>query len=106
MLLNLRNILSSLSIITILLLSPQANAQEAVCLPMDQMYRYLQEGYNELPISFGLNKNGSLLQIFSSENGETWTAVVIRPNRIGCIVAAGTDWIQQEYRDREEGPRA
>ena len=52
----------------------------------------VSERYKEAPVALGLASNGDLLEVFSSDNGSTWTIIVTSPNGTSCLVAAGQDW--------------
>jgi hypothetical protein len=43
-------------------------------------------------VAFGLQSNGNLLQVYSSEEKGTWTVVSTTPTGMSCIVAAGKRW--------------
>lgn len=69
----------------------QAGQPQPKCARLDEIMTWLKEEYAEKPVSFGLQSNGFLLQVFSSEGG-TWTLVSTNPQGIGCIVAMGRGW--------------
>lgn len=55
----------------------------------------LAEGYSEAPIAHGLaNANDRLIELFASENGETWTLIITFPNGQSCLITAGHNWIE------------
>jgi len=43
-------------------------------------------------VAFGLQSNGNLLQVYASEDKNTWTVVSTTPAGLSCIVAAGKSW--------------
>ncbi|MDH3663889.1 MAG: hypothetical protein OEU92_28390 [Alphaproteobacteria bacterium] len=75
-----------------------AAAQSAVtglripCHDATEIARQLSKKYEEAPIAFGLQSNGNLLQIYTSETKHTWTVVSTTPAGKSCIVAAGKRW--------------
>jgi hypothetical protein len=59
----------------------------------------LAEKYKELPVSFGRTEGGWTLTIWASEDGKTWTAVMVSPDgKIGCTIPGvhGTQWVPGE----------
>ena len=40
----------------------------------------------------GLAKNGSVIEVLTSDDGETWTILVSQPNGSSCLVAVGEGW--------------
>lgn len=79
-------------------LAATAAAQSAVtglripCHDATEIARQLSKKYEEAPIAFGLQSNGNLLQIYTSETKHTWTVVSTTPTGKSCIVAAGKRW--------------
>lgn len=74
-----------------------ASAQSAQGLRMPchdatEIAKQLSSKYEEAPVAFGLQSNGNLLQIYTSETKHTWTVVSTTPTGKSCIVAAGKRW--------------
>lgn len=62
------------------------------CHKADEIAKQLSNRYDEAPVAFGLQSNGNLLQVYTSENKGTWTVVSTTPAGLSCIVAAGKRW--------------
>jgi hypothetical protein len=62
------------------------------CHNATEIAKQLSSKYDEAPVAFGLQSNGNLLQVYSSESKDTWTVVSTTPNGMSCIVAAGKRW--------------
>ena len=62
------------------------------CHDATEIAKQLSKKYEEAPIAFGLQSNGNLLQIYTSETKHTWTVVSTTPTGKSCIVAAGKRW--------------
>lgn len=62
------------------------------CHDATEIARQLSKKYEEAPIAMGLQSNGNLLQIYTSESQHTWTVVSTTPAGKSCIVAAGKRW--------------
>lgn len=62
------------------------------CHNASEIAKQLSSRYDEAPVAFGLQSNGNLLQVYSSEEKGTWTVVSTTPTGMSCIVAAGKRW--------------
>jgi hypothetical protein len=69
-----------------------AQAQAPACVKRVDLIKHLSNKYHEAPAAVGLADNGSLLEVFASKSGETWTVTVTMPNGISCMVATGQNW--------------
>ena len=72
--------------------SAQANEQSMGCHEPKEIARLLSADFSERPVAYGLQQDGTLMQIFASKTGETWTVVLTTPAGLSCIVAEGTRW--------------
>lgn len=74
------------------------------CFPRSDLVQHLASNYHEQPAAAGLADNGSLLEVFTSKDGETWTVVISMPNGTACLVATGEQWQETSrvaHTDRE-----
>jgi hypothetical protein len=69
-----------------------AAQQNGRCLPHDEMLKHLSQQFKEKPVAMGVSDNGSLLELFATPDGATWTALVTRPNGVSCVVMSGDTW--------------
>lgn len=67
------------------------------CHNATEIAKQLGSKYDEAPVAFGLQSNGNLLQVYTSERKDTWTVVSTSPNGLSCIVAAGKRWEDIPY---------
>ena len=67
-----------------------ANAQ-AVCGKRDALLKQLADGYKEAPVAMGLDSNGRVVELATSETG-TWTILMTGTEGITCLVAVGKAW--------------
>ena len=67
-------------------------AMRMPCHNATEIAKQLSSKYDEAPVAFGLQSNGNLLQVYASEEKQTWTVVSTTPNGLSCIVAAGKTW--------------
>lgn len=66
---------------------------QSLCLPRADVVKELKEGYGETPVARGLtNANDRLVELFASEDGETWTLIITFPKGPTCIITTGHDW--------------
>lgn len=72
----------------------QTNNMRMSCHKAAEVAKQLANRYNEAPVAFGMQSNGNLLQVYYSEDNDTWTVVSTTPNGMSCIVAAGKRWEQ------------
>lgn len=56
----------------------------------------LRDDYREAPVAYGLEQSGSVVEVLISENGQSWTVLITRPDGITCIAAAGQHWQEVE----------
>lgn len=68
-----------------------ASAQN-ICGPHEEIVKRLEDSYKEARAGFGLAGNGTLVELFVSEDKGTWTFMYTRPDGISCLMAAGGDW--------------
>ncbi len=71
--------------------SSPANAQ-AVCLAHGDLVKQLSTKYAEEPMGIGLASDGTVMQLFTSEDGNTWTLVRTLPDGTSCMMAGGEAW--------------
>lgn len=69
-----------------------ASAQSA-CFERAALMKHLSGKFEEAPVAAGLAANGSVLELFSSPDGVTWTIVLTQPNGATCVMASGESWM-------------
>ena len=70
--------------------APQASARN-VCMKHADMTSLLNK-HKEAQTSIGLASNGSLIEVFTSADGGTWSIVMTDARGNSCVVAIGKDW--------------
>ena len=78
----------------------QTSQMPSECDSIIKITKHLDVKYHEVPVALGVQPDGRLLEIYASEASGTWTVIVIRPDGIGCIVAAGKGWEMLSIGDR------
>ncbi|UVK38816.1 hypothetical protein LHFGNBLO_000104 [Mesorhizobium sp. AR10] len=73
--------------------SPAATASGLPsCGSRPEILKQLSTRFNEAPVALGLAKNGSVIEVLTSDDGETWTILISQPNGPSCLVAVGEGW--------------
>ncbi|MER9756617.1 hypothetical protein NKJ46_24845 [Mesorhizobium sp. M0166] len=73
--------------------SPAATASGSPpCGSRPELLKQLSKRFKEAPVAAGLAKNGSVIEVLTSDDGETWTILVSQPNGSSCLVAVGEGW--------------
>ena len=63
-----------------------------VCGDREEGITELKKQYNEDPVAMGLSSDGSIVEVFTSPKGETFSFVLTRPDGISCIMLSGDTW--------------
>ncbi len=84
---------TALALALLLGLRAPASAQ-AACTTHAEVTRQLDGRYAESPIAIGLASTGSVVEVFASGDGSTWTIVMTMPNGTSCVVVNGEAWEQ------------
>ncbi|MDA1326839.1 MAG: hypothetical protein O3C34_19130 [Proteobacteria bacterium] len=74
-----------------------AGAEEALKLWNDRTVvdEALAKTYAEVPRSLGITSEGAVLELFTAEDGETWTIMITLPSGQSRIIATGEHWINR-----------
>jgi hypothetical protein len=67
-------------------------AGQIICTPHGEVVDLLGKRYDEERVAIGVASNGGLIEIFTTQNGSTWTIVVTTPGGLSCPVTTGQDW--------------
>ncbi|GHD54033.1 hypothetical protein GCM10017083_31100 [Thalassobaculum fulvum] len=86
-----------------LLLMPAApvHAQMA-CAAREAVVSALATRFGETVSATGVDRNGNLLEVFSSAGG-SWTIVLTIPGGPTCLLASGDGWWQADERRKPAG---
>ena len=102
--------LLAVAILTIIFQSSSAMAQTArpvqsksACFERAALMKHLDGKFSEAPVAAGLAANGSVLEVFSSIEGETWTIVLTQPNGATCVMASGEAWQTIKFTKKKKG---
>lgn len=65
---------------------------QSVCAERNVLLSSLQREYSENPTAIGLASNGSVIELLTTPDGQTWTILMTRPDGTSCVIAAGEAW--------------
>jgi len=74
------------------LLVSQAVLAQVPCGKRDNIIKWLSANYKEVPIATGVSSKGSLIEVLSTYDGDTWTVIVTSPDGTSCLIASGQGW--------------
>ena len=78
-----------------------SSAQQPPCMPYEAFSAVLEERFQESSHSAGLATSGSVVTVWTSPNGDTWSLTSTTPDKTTCLIGAGTDWF--DYEAKVEG---
>ena len=59
------------------------------CMRAQELARFLEENFGELPTARGLGDGGVVVTMFAAGDSNTWTLAITQPSGVSCILAAG-----------------
>ena len=65
---------------------------QGLCMPREKIVEMLDTRYAEAPVARGLDSGGRLVEVFSSNDGATWSLLLTAPNGMSCLMAEGQGW--------------
>ena len=68
-----------------------AGGERPLCGDRAEFVEKLKDGYAESPVSIGLAKNGSIIEVFAAASG-SFSIIITSPVGTSCMVASGEDW--------------
>ena len=72
---------------------PAVAQQESRCGTLEQVEAILaKDGEAQVQAGLGQMNGNHLSLIYATPNGDTWTAVVVGPTGVACVVDYGADW--------------
>ena len=84
--------------------TPAAAEGASACSQPKNIADLLHNDYSEKPVAYGVQGDGSLMQVYASRAGDTWTVVMTTPRGVSCIVAEGKRW--ESLPRQPDGPLA
>lgn len=74
---------------------PAFAQQRQLCAPRAALLEKLSQDFGETPYSSGVDGGGNLMEIMTGPKG-SWTLLIVRPDKIACIVGSGEGWLIYE----------
>lgn len=65
---------------------------QMVCGDREAVEQNLKRQFREERSGYGITNAGSLVVVYTSKKGETWTLATISPDGRLCLIGAGKDW--------------
>ncbi|MBI3452473.1 MAG: hypothetical protein HY057_06515 [Rhodospirillales bacterium] len=62
------------------------------CAKRVELMKHLSDKYSETPSALGLSDMGGVLEVFTSNDGSTWTVTMTLPSGMTCLIATGQNW--------------
>jgi hypothetical protein len=78
---------------------PATAIAQSSCLPHGKLVDLLDGRYSEQRIAMGLETAGRLIEVFTSDDGGTWTIAFTTPDGASCVIAAGNNWLDIEPKE-------
>lgn len=78
-----------------LLAFPAAAQPRQLCAPRAALLEKLGQEFGETPTAGGVDGGGNLMEILAGPNG-SWTLLIVRPDKVACIVGSGEGWLVYE----------
>lgn len=88
----------ALTLLTVAAFMVRPAAAQTVCVAHADLVQQLSRKYAENPMALGLGSDGSVMELFTSKDGETWTLVRIAPDGTSCMIAGGESWTKMSTR--------
>lgn len=79
----------------LLISAPAWGQQRQLCAPRQALLEKFAQEFGEVPFSGGIDGAGNLMEILTSPKG-TWTLLLVRPDKIACILGSGESWLIYE----------
>ena len=91
--------------VAIVLVNSAASA-EVPCGQRDTIVDWLAGKYKEAPVASGISSKGALIEVLSTEEGDTWTILLTAPNGTSCVVDTGQAWQPKPHEFELAEPQA
>ena len=82
--------------VMVLLSTTPATAQtvehDSFAVSRDEIVSQLDKRFQEAPVAGGIASNGTILEVFATPDGRTWTIIMTRPDGRSTVIAEGEGW--------------
>lgn len=87
-------IILTMAVALVFIVATYASA-EHVTLPHEDAVEWLENRYGETSVAAGIDKDGNLVELFTTPEGNTWTMLLTEPNGLSRIISAGKSWLNK-----------
>ncbi len=84
-----------LAIALLLFAFPAFAQQRQLCASRAALLEKLSQDFGETPFASGIDGGGNLMEILTGPNG-SWTLLIVRADKVACIVGSGEGWLLYE----------
>lgn len=84
-----------LALALLLVAFPAFAQQRQLCAPRAALLEKLAADFGETAHASGIDGGGNLMEILTGPNG-TWTLLIVRADKVACIVGSGEGWLVYE----------
>lgn len=84
-----------LALALLLFAFPAFAQQRQLCAPRNALIEKLSQEFGEAPYAGAIDGAGNLMEILTGPKG-TWTLLIVRPDKVACIVGSGEGWLLYE----------
>lgn len=88
----------------LVLLPSAAQAQQPACMTWPQMMKHLAMKYKEIVVGGGQIDAQSVVTMFASPNGDTFTIVRTSRDGMSCMITGGKDWDLGKFPEKQGEP--
>lgn len=88
------SLISAVALVCTALAPVVTHAADQACAPRDDILNHLKSKYNEERRSIGLTSNNTVLEVYASIDGDTWSVVMSYPDGTSCVMAVGSAFEQ------------
>ncbi|MCG8691015.1 MAG: hypothetical protein MI806_07375 [Minwuiales bacterium] len=63
------------------------------CADRDAYAKHLYRSFREQPRARALSSNGTVIEVFATPDGSSWTILRVYPNGAACAIDGGEAWL-------------
>ena len=70
----------------------QGAVAQGLCDRREYVIDRLAENFRETPVAIGITTEGSLVEVLTDAQGESWTIIVTSSQGLSCLLLSGEGW--------------
>ncbi len=83
----------------------QTQVHAQLCDQRAKVLGHLAQKYKEAPIAVGVTSSGGIVEVLTTDDGQTWTIIVSDPKGTSCLIASGEGWRTLPFDNRAVDPQ-